>query len=157
MAIAILRFGDRHNMLPRWLLDASPFHTSIYVADLRSIHLDALFHHLYNFGNTTIFGTMGKGFYAPVANRSGEISVEKQMNMRFTLDERVCDGLYYSNSLKYLMSLIQDPSQLMESLPMPELSKKELKIWKKEEKLAAKRAAKLQKADAKKNKKQKAA
>ncbi len=142
LAMAIIRWGDKHNLLPRKLIDASPFHTSVYVADLRSIKLDAIYHHLYNFGNTTIFGTMGKIFYAPVANRDGEIKVQKQMNLRFSLDERVCDGLYYSNSLRLLMKYIENPALLMERLPEPELTKKELKKKQKEDKKKAKQAKK---------------
>lgn len=144
-AIGLLKFADKHNMLPRKLIDASPFHTSVFVADLRSIKLDALYHHLYNFGNTTIFGTMGKIFYAPVANREGEVKVEKQMMLKFSLDERVCDGLYYSNSLKLLMSLLSNPELMKEELPEPELTGKALKKKLKADKKAAKKQRKLDK------------
>ncbi len=153
LAMATIRWGDKHNLLPRKLIDASPFHTSVYVADLRSIKLDALYHHLYNFGNTTIFGTMGKMFYAPVANRDGEIKVAKQMNLRFSLDERVCDGLYYSNSLKLLMKFIENPGILKESLPEPELTGKALKKKLKADKKKAKQDKRQAKRDKKKNKK----
>lgn len=152
-AMAILKFGDKHNMLPRKLIDASPFHTSVFVADLRSIKLDALYHHLYNFGNTTIFGTMGKIFYAPVASRDKEIKVEKQMMLKFSLDERVCDGLYYSNSLKILMNLLANPELMKESIPEPEVTGKALKKKLKADKKAAKKQRKLDKKN--KNKEEK--
>ncbi len=150
-AIALLRFGDKHNMLPRWLIDASPFHTSMYVADLRSIKLDAIYHHLYNFGNTTIFTTLGKVGYAPVANREGEISTQKQFKLKFSLDERVCDGLYWSNSLKLLMKYLEHPELLKEPLPEPELKGRALKKKLKEDKKQAKRVAKEDKIRAKRN------
>ena len=150
-AIALIRFGDKHNMLPRWLIDASPFHTSIYVSDLRSIKLDAIYHHLYNFGNTTIFGTLGKIGYIPVANRDGEVSVQKQVNLKFSLDERVCDGLYWSNSLRLLMNLLEHPEIMKEELPEPELKGRALKKKLKEEKKQAKRVAKEEKIRAKRN------
>ncbi|MGN1201039.1 MAG: 2-oxoglutarate dehydrogenase [Candidatus Caccovivens sp.] len=150
-AMAIIRWADKHNLLPKKLIDASPFHTSVYVADLRSIKLDAVYHHLYNFGNTTIFGVMGKEFYAPISNRAGEVETKKQMNMRFSLDERVCDGLYYRNSLKLLMNLLENPELLKERLPEPELTGKALKKKLKQDKKEAKRQKKLEKKN--KNKK----
>ncbi len=153
LAMSILRFGDNHGMLPRKLLDVSPFHTSIYVADLRSIKLDAVNHHLYNFGNTTIFATMGKIYYAPVANREGEVKAQKSMKLKFSLDERVCDGLYYSNSLKLLNSFLENPQLLKERLPEPELSGKELKRKQKADKKQAKKDAKKAKKENKKSKK----
>ncbi len=152
-AMALLRFGDNHGMLPRKLLDVSPFHTSIYVADLRSIKLDAVNHHLYNFGNTTIFATMGKVFYTPVANREGEVKVQKSLRMKYSLDERVCDGLYYSNSLRLLNSYIEHPELLKERLPEPELTGKALKKKQKADKKQAKKDAKKAKKAKKENKK----
>ncbi len=153
MAMSLVRFMDKHNCLPKALIHASPFHTSIYVADLRSIKLDKLYHHLYNFGNTTIFATLSKVKYVPVANRAGEISVEKRMDIGLTLDERVCDGLYYANSVKLLLKYIENPQLLMEALPEPELTGKALKRKKKEDKKKAKKDKKLAKKQAKKDKK----
>ncbi len=144
-AMACLRFGDNHGLLPRKLLDVSPFHTSIFVADLKSIHLDALYHHLYNFGNTTIFGTLGKVYYEPVADRSGNVETKKLIKTKFSLDERVCDGLYYSNSLKLLRSYFENPNLLLEPLPEPELTGRALKKKLKKDKKEQKKKAKLEK------------
>lgn len=152
-AMCFMRFGDKHNMLPRKLIDASPFHTSCFVSDLRSIKLDAIYHHLYNFGNTTIFATLGKVGYAPVSNREGEISTQKQVKLKFSLDERVCDGLYWSNTLKFLTNLLDHPEIMKEALPEPELTGKALKRKKKQDAKLAKQDAKKQKKLEKQNKK----
>ncbi len=148
-AMACLRFGDNHGLLPRKLLDVSPFHTSVYMADLKSIHLDALFHHLYNFGNTTIFGTMGKVYYTPVCDREGNTKVQKSLKMKFSLDERVCNGLYYSNSLKVLAKYLEEPELLTHPLPEPELTGKALKKKQKADKKKAKKEAKKAKKEGK--------
>ncbi len=129
---------DKHNCLPRKLIDASPFHTSMFVTDLRSIKLDKVFHHLYNFGNTTIFGALGKVQYVPVSDRSGAVTVEKRMELGLSLDERVCDGLYYGKSVRLLMSYLSDPNLLMTALPEPELDQKALKKKQKHDKKIAK-------------------
>ena len=47
-AMWCFRFMDKHNMLSKKLIDASPFHTSLFVTDVKSIKLDKIYHHLYN-------------------------------------------------------------------------------------------------------------
>lgn len=151
-AVSLLRWGDKHGLLPLKLLNVSPFHTSIFVADLRSIHLDAIYHHLYNFGNTTIFATMGAVEYVPVAKRDGSVEVQKQIPIKYSLDERVCDGLYYSNSLKLLNKYLENPELLMERLPEPELTGRALKKKQKQDKKNARKASKLAKKEQNKKK-----
>lgn len=153
-AMWFVRKMDKHNCLPKSLIHASPFHTSIYIADLRSIKLDKIYHHLYNFGTTSIFGTLGKVKYVPVANRSGEIKVEKRVDLGFSLDERICDGLYFRNSLKLLLDYVENPEALKTPLPEPELTGRALKKKQKADKKKAKKEKKLAKKQAKKSKKE---
>lgn len=147
------RTMDKHNCLPKALIHASPFHTSVYFADLRSIKLDKVYHHLYNFGTTTIFGTLGKVKYVPVGNKDGEVKVEKHMDMGFSLDERVCDGLYWRNTLKLVLEYAENPELLLEPLPEPELTGRALKKKQKQDKKKSRKEAKLAKRQAKKDKK----
>ena len=151
-AMFMFRFLDKHNMLPKWLVDASPFHTSLYFTDLKSIKLDKIYHHLYNFGNTTIFAALGKSMYVPVSDRSGEIKVEKRMNLGLTLDERVADGLYYGNSVRLLLKYCENPELMLEALPEPELTGKELKKKLKADKKEKRKQEKVEKKNKKKSK-----
>jgi len=144
-AVWMFRFMDKHNMLPKWLIDISPFHTSMYITDLRSIKLDKIYHHLYNFGNTTIFNALGKVNYVPVSDRSGEIKVQKRVDLGLTLDERVCDGLYYGRSVALMVKYMENPQLMMERLPEPELTGKALKKKLKADKKAMKKQRKLEK------------
>ena len=50
-----LIFMDRHNMLPKAVIEASPFHTSLFVTNLRSLGINHIFHHVYEFGTTGLF------------------------------------------------------------------------------------------------------
>lgn len=109
---------------------------------MRSIKLDKIYHHLYNFGTTSIFGALGKVQYVPVSDRSGEVRVEKQMNLGLVLDERIADGLYYGNSVRLLLKYLENPELLKESLPEPELTGKALKKKLKQEKKLAKKQKK---------------
>lgn len=144
-AMWMIRKMDKHNILPKKLIHASPFHTSIYITDLRSIKLDKIYHHLYNFGTTSIFGALGKVQYVPVSDRSGEIRVEKRMNLGLVLDERIADGLYYGNSVRLLLKYIENPEMLLERLPEKPLEGKALKKKQKQDKKENARLAKLEK------------
>jgi len=41
---------DKINLLPKSIIDLSPFHSSIFVTNVGSIGLDTIYHHIYNFG-----------------------------------------------------------------------------------------------------------
>lgn len=148
----LARFMDKHNCLPKSLIHASPFHTSLFLTDLRSIKLDKIYHHLYNFGTTTIFVALGKVIPTPVATKDGEVKVEKRMNLGLTLDERVCDGLYYGKSVGVLCKYIANPQLMMERIPEPPLEGKALKKKQKEDKKLAKKQAKIEKKNKKREK-----
>ena len=47
---ALAGFLDRHNLLPRSIIELSPFHTSLFVTNLASINTPCIFHHCYEFG-----------------------------------------------------------------------------------------------------------
>lgn len=47
-------------MLPRKLIDLSPFHTSLFITNLASINTSFIYHHCYEFGTTSVFLCMGK-------------------------------------------------------------------------------------------------
>ncbi len=116
-AMALVRFLDRHGMLPKSLIKASPFHTSCFITNLKSIKLGHIYHHLYNFGTTTIFASMGKEQMEPYIENNKELKIGKFMNIGMSLDERIADGLYMGKSLKLVMDLLGNPDTLKEKLP----------------------------------------
>lgn len=142
VAMKTIRFLDRYGLLPKSLIDLSPFHTSMFITDLKSIKLDKVYHHLYNFGTTTIFGALGKVKYVPVSDRTGEIHTEKVMDLGLSLDERVADGLYYGNSVKKLLKYIENPELLKASLSEVEVIDKAKKRAEKKAKRAEKKRQK---------------
>lgn len=110
-AMGIVRWADNRGMLPKKLIAASPFHTSVYVTNLKSIKTDAIYHHLYNFGTTGLFIAMGKEKLEPVVE-NGKLAVGKVMNLGITMDERPCDGFYFCRSLRVWNDMFNDPSIL---------------------------------------------
>ncbi len=126
-AVGLVKFLDKHGMIPRAILDASPFHTSFYITNLKSIKGEWIYHHCYNFGTTGLFISMGKEKDEAVAE-NGEIKVGKVMRLGVTMDERYCDGFYFIKSLKMWREYMGDPRKLEEKPNVePIESKKEKK------------------------------
>jgi len=115
MLVGMLKFMDRHHLLPKMIIDASPFHTSLFFTYLKSINLDYIYHHLYDFGTTGIFVALGKAKKVPVVENQAVV-IKKCCEIGYTLDERICDGLYFANSLKLIKKYLEDPYLLEANL-----------------------------------------
>ena len=101
VAVKFLKFLDRHGLLPKAIIKASPFHTSVFLTNVGSLGIDTIYHHLYNFGTTSMFFSMGKKKKSFIYEDE-EIKEEKCITLAFVGDERICDGFYYANSFKSL-------------------------------------------------------
>ncbi len=82
---------DRHGLLPKSLIKASPFHTSMTISNLASIRTNHILHHVYEFGTTSILITLGNMREVPV-RKGEEIVFERSLPMGVVMDERICSG-----------------------------------------------------------------
>lgn len=114
--VGLIKFLDKHGMLPKKIIAVSPFHTSVFVTNLKSIKTDYIYHHLYDFGTTGLFVSMGKEKSMPVVNKNNEIEVGKVMTLGVVTDERFCDGLYFGNSLRLMKRIFENPNVLTENI-----------------------------------------
>lgn len=110
-----LMWMDRHNIMPKAVIDASPFHTTLFLTNLRSLGINHIFHHVYEFGTTGLFIAIGKEQRVPAVQGS-TVGIDKQMGFGLVTDERFCDGLYFARSLKLFKKFIDDPTLLNEPL-----------------------------------------
>lgn len=140
--MAIARWADRHGMLSKKLIDASPFHTSCFFTNLKSIKLGYIYHHLYNFGTTTMFMSMGKEKVEPYIENNKELTTAKVLTLGVSLDERVADGLYMAKCLKLLEQFLTNPDTLLDSLPDDGTIPKKI-VKKKNKKVKAKKVKKI--------------
>ena len=115
VAVKFLKFLDRHGLLPKAIIKASPFHTSVFLTNVGSLGIDTIYHHLYNFGTTSMFFSMGKKKKSFIYEDE-EIKEEKCITLAFVGDERICDGYYYANSFKSLFRYLKRP-ELLETAP----------------------------------------
>lgn len=105
---------DRYNLLPEAVLEASPFHASLFLTNLKSLGIDSVYHHQYEFGTNGLFLSMGKEQPTAVACADGTVRVKRMMNLNISLDERFCDGLYFAKSFKLFTKYLKNP-QLMDT------------------------------------------
>ncbi len=104
---------DYYGKMPKIINRVSPFHTSVFITDLGSLGIEPIYHHLYDFGTTSIFLAFGAKQRERVINKSGNIIEKKFINIKAVTDERIVDGHYYATAFKLLKSLIQNPERLM--------------------------------------------
>ncbi len=106
-----LKAMDTLNLLPQSVIKASPFHTTLFFTYLKSIHTDYIYHHLYDFGTTGMFVALGKSVRLPIVV-GDQVVVKKCCQIGYTMDERICDGLYFARSLKLLEKYFENPHLL---------------------------------------------
>jgi len=111
MLVGLIKLLDKHGLLPGAIINLSPFHTTAFITNLKSIKGPSIYHHLYDFGTTGLFFAMGKESLVPVVE-GGEIVVGKRLPLQIVTDERFCDGFYFVSALKTLRGLLGDPSKM---------------------------------------------
>ena len=108
----LLKLLDYFGLLPRFILELSPFHGSIFFTSMGSLGIPACYHHLYNFGNLPIFLAFGRKYRVNEVQDDGSVQSRKYMDYTFNVDERIVDGFYYATLLKYFHKLLLHPEQL---------------------------------------------
>ncbi|TFG83816.1 MAG: hypothetical protein E4G74_00620 [Erysipelotrichales bacterium] len=83
--------------LPKSVIHADPLHSSAVIANLGSVKGDAVFHHLYEWGTGSLFIAVGR------------LSEQGDVTIRFTIDERISEGLQLFSALDTFKSLMEHP------------------------------------------------
>ena len=115
LVINTLLWMDKHNILPKAIIELSPFHTSFFITNLKSLGINHIYHHTYEFGTTGLFFAMGKEKVVPVI-KGNEVVAQKEMGFGLVSDERFCDGLYFALSLRKLRRFMKNPASLEKPL-----------------------------------------
>lgn len=126
LVVGYLRHLDKHGRLPKKIIEVSPFHTSAFVTNVGSLGIDSIYHHIYNFGTTSLFFAVGKKKKSYVFE-DDEIVKERCVNIAFVGDERICDGYYYAHSFKMLNKYLRHP-ELLEKTVDEEQKESEIKV-----------------------------
>ena len=113
IAVGLFKLLDRYGLLPKFITDLSPFHASLTITNLASIRTNHIYHHIYNFGTTSVFIAIGKNREVP-KKKNGEIVFEKCMPLGVVMDERICSGLYFAKAFRAFRNYLENPSVLEE-------------------------------------------
>jgi hypothetical protein len=108
-AVALVRLADRLGMLPRGFIEPDPMFSSAWVANLGSLAMPPVFHHLYEYGNAAVFCTIGAVTEQPVV-RHGSVVAARVLPLRVSYDERIDDGMYAGHAARLLQQLVEDPA-----------------------------------------------
>ncbi|MCH7599516.1 MAG: hypothetical protein IH881_04035 [Myxococcales bacterium] len=102
--IWVLHKMNMMGMLPKSMIDDDPLFTSVFIANLGSVGLDAGYHHLWEYGTCSAFGIIGK-----IHERADG---KRVMNVQYSYDERVEDGLYAAVTMGLIRDRLEKPESL---------------------------------------------
>ena len=97
--VGLFKLLDHLGILPKAIIDASPFHNSLVFTNLASIRTNHIYHHLYEFGTSSIFFAMGNLRETPV-RKGKEVTFERCLPVGVVMDERIATGYYFSQAFR---------------------------------------------------------
>ena len=109
----LLKTLDYFGLIPGFLLEISPFHGSAYFTSMASLGIPPVYHHLYDFGTIPVFCAFGRKRRV-TETVDGETVNRKYVDLKFNLDERICDGYYYASVIKHFARILKNPDVLDE-------------------------------------------
>ena len=107
-----IRYLDRHGRVPLELVKTDPNYASCFITNLGSIHLKSGYHHLSNWGTTSLFVIIGERKMKPIYNEDGSYEMKLMNDIGLTIDERIADGFYYAKSIRLFKKLMANPELL---------------------------------------------
>ena len=111
-AVWFLKLLDYFGLLPKALLNVSPFHGSMFITSMGSLGIPPIYHHLYNFGNIPVFVAFGAKRHACELSPDGEVLKRKYIDYTVVTDERICDGFAYASAFKVFRRYLANPHLL---------------------------------------------
>lgn len=107
--VRLVRRLDAWNLLPRGFIEGDPMFASVFVVNLGSLKMDAIYHHAFDYGTIPIFVTIGQVRDAVAVRPDGSFEARKEVVLRWTYDERIEDGLYCARALDRLREKLESP------------------------------------------------
>ncbi len=115
VGVGLFKLLDKFGLLPKKIIDVSPFHNSLVISNLISIRTNHIYHHCYEFGTTSVFITMGNLREVP-KRKGGEVVFERSLPLGVVMDERICSGVYFATAFRKLKKYLKNP-ELLEQPP----------------------------------------
>ena len=116
LLVGVLKLLDRFGLMPKAIINASPFHTSMFISNMASLKMNSIYHHIYDFGTTSVFFGMGRTSYRIVSDTDGKIKTKKVFPIGCVVDERIMGGAQYGAAFSVLNHYLRHP-ELLEQRP----------------------------------------
>ena len=107
---------DRHGKIPYSIIASDPYYCSVILSNLGSIKLHSGYHHLTNWGTTSLFVVVGEKKPRPFYDENGNVTMRDSIDIGLTVDERIADGYYFSKTVAVLKRLLENPELLEDEL-----------------------------------------
>ena len=101
--MGIVKFLDRHGMLPKSVTDGNIYYSSAILSNLGTFKVGGIYHNLADFGTASSLITFGE-----IREEKGR----KYMEIGSTIDERIADGFYFCVTQKLVEYLFENPEEL---------------------------------------------
>jgi len=112
LIVGLVRLLDRYGLAPAALIRELPLYSGLYVTNNGSIGLHHPLHHIYNFGNVSLFFGMGSVLKEAVVTPDGKARMRRVLPVGITADERVCSGAHYAAFFFDVIHLMDHPEEL---------------------------------------------
>jgi hypothetical protein len=108
-----LRSLDAMNLMPGAMIANDPMYSSLFAANIGSVGIDDVAHHLYEYGSCSVFGVVGRVKKTVFVGDDDRPVVRDGLKIRWTFDERINDGLYCAASLGIARAVLEDPASVI--------------------------------------------
>ncbi len=109
LAVWLVRTLDAWNLLPRFMTRHDPMYASLFLANLGSVGVSDVFHHLYEYGTVSVFGAVSAVRRTPFV-AGDRLEVDDGLQIRWTFDERIDDALSCAHGLELVRQIVEDPA-----------------------------------------------
>ena len=111
LIVAVVKLLDRYGIAPKVLIRELPFYSGMFITNNGSIGLHHPFHHIYNFGDVSLFIGMGS-ILKEATVEDGKARMKRWLPLGMTADERVCSGAHYAAFFFDVLRLLDNPEEL---------------------------------------------
>lgn len=108
VVIDFVKLCDLLGLLPKGFIDLLPFHSSLFITNMASLNSGSVYHHIYDFGTTSAFISIGKPRQKIRPNGEKFMTIP----LGVVVDERICAGVTFARGYSYLKKYLGNPELL---------------------------------------------
>jgi hypothetical protein len=115
LIVKIFIFLDNHDLVPDSITNNLIYYSTVIMSNLGSIHCNAIYHNLTDFGTNSVLLTIGEIKEENYLDDKGKIQKRYLCDFGINLDERIADGFYFAKSFQLFKEYLQNPETLEKS------------------------------------------